>query len=109
MEHGDKGRVELNFVIRNTELLTGKRLQPYSDRANRPRIDAWQTIVNARLGLHDPNALRLVSKTWIYVILSLLLIFAVSWSSLWYTGRLISQNMAEIQAQNVTLSKLEQE
>lgn len=56
VEHGDKGRVELNFLIPNTELLTGKRLQPYFDRADRPRIDAWQTIVNARLGLHDPNA-----------------------------------------------------
>ena len=56
VEHGDKGRVELNFVIPNTELLTGKRLQPYFDRADRPRIDAWQTIVNDRLGLHDPNA-----------------------------------------------------
>ncbi len=56
VEHGDKGRVELNFVIPNTELLTGKRLQPYFDRADRPRVDAWQTIVNARLGLHDPNA-----------------------------------------------------
>lgn len=56
VEHRDKGRLELNFVIPNTELLTGKRLQPYYDRADRPRIDAWQTIVNARLGLHDPNA-----------------------------------------------------
>ncbi|MBE8345730.1 relaxase/mobilization nuclease domain-containing protein, partial [Leptospira interrogans serovar Pomona] len=46
----------LNFVIPNTELLTGKRLQPYYDRADRPRIDAWQTLVNDRLGLHDPNA-----------------------------------------------------
>lgn len=56
VEHRDKWRLELNFVIPNTELLTGKRLQPYFDRADRPRIDAWQTIVNARLGLHDPNA-----------------------------------------------------
>lgn len=56
VEHRDKGRLELNFLIPNTELLTGKRLQPYYDRADRPRIDAWQTIVNARLGLHDPNA-----------------------------------------------------
>ncbi|WP_431624011.1 plasmid mobilization relaxase MbeA [Enterobacter asburiae] len=56
VEHGDKGRVELNFLIPNTELLTGKRLQPYYDRADRPRIDAWQTVVNGRLGLHDPNA-----------------------------------------------------
>lgn len=56
VEHQDKGRLELNFVIPNTELLTGKRLQPYFDRADRPRIDAWQTLVNDRLGLHDPNA-----------------------------------------------------
>lgn len=55
VEHSDKGRVELNFLIPNTELLTGKRLQPYYDRADRPRIDAWQTVVNGRLGLHDPN------------------------------------------------------
>jgi len=56
VEHADKGRLELNFLIPNTELLTGKRLQPYYDRADRPRIDAWQTLVNGRLGLHDPNA-----------------------------------------------------
>lgn len=56
VEHQDKGRLELNFLVPNTELLTGKRLQPYYDRADRPRIDAWQTIVNGRLGLHDPNA-----------------------------------------------------
>ncbi len=56
VEHLDKGRLELNFLIPNTELLTGRRLQPYYDRADRPRIDAWQTIVNGRLGLHDPNA-----------------------------------------------------
>ncbi|WWH83500.1 relaxase/mobilization nuclease domain-containing protein (plasmid) [Erwinia aphidicola] len=56
VEHQDKGRLELNFLIPNMELLTGRRLQPYYDRADRPRIDAWQTIVNGRLGLHDPNA-----------------------------------------------------
>ncbi|MBT0598786.1 relaxase/mobilization nuclease domain-containing protein, partial [Klebsiella quasipneumoniae] len=56
VEHEDKGRLELNFLIPNTELLTGRRLQPYYDRADRLRIDAWQTIVNGSLGLHDPNA-----------------------------------------------------
>jgi hypothetical protein len=55
VEHSDKGRVELNFLIPNTELLTGKRLQPYYDRADRPRIDAWQTVVNGRMGFSDPN------------------------------------------------------
>ena len=56
MEHQDKGRLELNFVIPNMELQSGKRLQPYYDRADRPRIDAWQTLVNHHYGLHDPNA-----------------------------------------------------
>ena len=55
VEHWDKGRLELNFLVPNTELRSGKRLQPYFDRADRPRIDAWQTLVNGRLGLHDPN------------------------------------------------------
>ncbi|EPR9862535.1 plasmid mobilization relaxase MbeA [Shigella dysenteriae] len=56
VEHQDKGRLELNFVIPNMELQTGKRLQPYYDRADRSRIDAWQTLVNHHYGLHDPNA-----------------------------------------------------
>ena len=56
VEHQDKGRLELNFVIPNMELQTGKRLQPYYNRADRPRIDAWQTLVNHHYGLHDPNA-----------------------------------------------------
>jgi hypothetical protein len=51
-----QGASGAEFLIPNTELLTGKRLQPYYDRADRPRIDAWQTVVNGRLGLHDPNA-----------------------------------------------------
>lgn len=55
VEHRDKGRLELNFLIPNVELRTGKRLQPYYDRADRPRVEAWQTIANGRLGLHDPN------------------------------------------------------
>ncbi|EAA5812978.1 hypothetical protein AC401_25300 [Salmonella enterica subsp. enterica] len=55
VEHRDKGRLELNFVIPNIELQSGKRLQPYYDRADRPRVDAWQTIVNDRYQLHDPN------------------------------------------------------
>ena len=55
VEHQDKGRLELNFVIPNMELHSGKRLQPYYDRADRPRVNAWQTLTNDRLGLSDPN------------------------------------------------------
>lgn len=55
VEHRDKGRLELNFVVPNIELQSGKRLQPYFDRVDRPRINAWQTIQNEKLQLHDPN------------------------------------------------------
>lgn len=55
VEHQDKGRLELNFVFPNIELQSGKRLQPYFDRADRPRVNAWQTLTNDRLGLRDPN------------------------------------------------------
>ena len=55
VEHQDKGRLELNFVVPNVELTSGKRLQPYYDKADRPRINAWQTLANSTLDLHDPN------------------------------------------------------
>ena len=55
VEHKDKGRLELNFVVPNIELQSGKRLQPYYDKADRPRINAWKVGMNASLGLHDPD------------------------------------------------------
>ena len=55
IEHRDKGRLELNFLVANTEFLSGKRLQPYYDRADRTRIDAWKSWKNAELDLHDPD------------------------------------------------------
>ena len=55
VQHQDKGRLELNFVVANTELTSGKRLQPYYDRADRGRIDAWKSWINASLDLHDPD------------------------------------------------------
>ncbi|EBE4492096.1 mobilization relaxase [Salmonella enterica] len=55
VEHTDKGRVELNVVIPNVELQSGKRLQPYYDPADRPRVDAWKTAINAEHGLADPD------------------------------------------------------
>ncbi|MDC9983429.1 nuclease, partial [Shigella flexneri] len=56
VEHQAKGRLELTYVSPNMELQTGKRPQPYYGRADRPRIDAWQTLVNPHYGLHDPTA-----------------------------------------------------
>lgn len=55
VEHRDKGRLELNFLIPNVELTTGKRLQPYYHSVDKHRIDAWQTMTNAEHRFHDPN------------------------------------------------------
>ena len=56
VEHRDKDRLELNFVVPNVELLSGKRLQPYFHGADGHRINAWRTAINGELGLHDPDA-----------------------------------------------------
>jgi len=55
VEHTDKGRLELNFVIANTELTTGKRLQPYYDKADRPLVENWKQVTNHRYNLTDPH------------------------------------------------------
>lgn len=55
VQHLDKGRLELNFVIPNIELLSGKRLQPYFHAADHKRVDAWRTIQNITYGFSDPD------------------------------------------------------
>ena len=55
VEHLDKGRLELNFVIPTIELQTAKRLQPYYDPIDRQRVDDWKNLTNHKFGLTDPN------------------------------------------------------
>lgn len=55
VQHLDKGRLELNFVVPNVELLSGKRLQPYYDRADRVRVNAYKVACNAQYSLSDPD------------------------------------------------------
>ncbi len=55
IEHTDKERLELNFVIANVELTTGKRLQPYFDRVDRPLVENWKQVTNHEYGLTDPH------------------------------------------------------
>ena len=55
VQHTDKGRLELNFVIPNVELTTGKRLQPYYDRADRPLAENFKQVINHEYNLSDPN------------------------------------------------------
>lgn len=55
VEHRDKGRLELNFLIPNVELSSGKRLQPYYDRADRPRVNDLKNLINYEYHLADPD------------------------------------------------------
>lgn len=55
IEHTDKERLELNFVIANVELTTGKRLQPYFDRVDRPLVENWKQVTNHEYKLTDPH------------------------------------------------------
>ena len=62
IEHKDKlneetgeRRLELNFLIPNTEILTGNRLQPFYHEADLPRVDLFKKIINFEYQLHDPD------------------------------------------------------
>lgn len=55
IEHRDKDRLELNFLIPNVELRTGKRLQPYYDKVDRKRVNSWQQITNDSYNFTDPH------------------------------------------------------
>lgn len=55
IEHTDKDRLELNFVIANQELITGKRLQPYFDKVDRPLVENWKQVTNHEYHLTDPH------------------------------------------------------
>lgn len=55
IQHTDKGRLELNFFIPNVEMTSGKRLQPYYDRADRPLAENFKQVINHDYNLTDPN------------------------------------------------------
>ena len=54
VEHSDKNNTELNFVIPNVELNSGKRLQPYYDKVDRQRINQFRDITNIKYDLSNP-------------------------------------------------------
>lgn len=56
IEHTDKNdRLELNFVVANVELTTGKRLQPYYHKVDKNRIDNCKQLINHDYKLSDPD------------------------------------------------------
>ncbi|WP_415406918.1 hypothetical protein ACLHDG_14320 [Sulfurovum sp. CS9] len=55
VEHSDKGRIELNFVVPRIELKSGNDLDLYSHRRDLPLFDMWKNGINAKYNLADPN------------------------------------------------------
>jgi hypothetical protein len=55
VEHTDKNRLELNFVIPKQELISNKALNPYYHKADLPRIEKWQDLNNLDYGFSNPK------------------------------------------------------
>ena len=55
VEHTDKGRLELNFVIPKIELETQKSLNPYYHKADLPRVEKWQDLQNLKYNYSSPK------------------------------------------------------
>lgn len=55
VEHTDKGRLELNFVIPKVELTTGRGLNPYWKGMDFNRVDCWKNVQNEKYGFTNPS------------------------------------------------------
>lgn len=55
VQHTDKGRLELNFVIANVELLRGTAMTPYNHKTDKPLVNTWKDLTNLAYGLDNPN------------------------------------------------------
>lgn len=55
VEHRDKGRIELNFVVPRIELKSGNDLDLYAHRRDLPLMDMWKNGINQKYNLADPN------------------------------------------------------
>ena len=55
VEHKDKGRLELNFVIPKIELESQKSLNPYFHKADLKRVEIWQDLTNLENSFTNPK------------------------------------------------------
>ena len=55
VEHKDKGRLELNFVIPKIELESQKSLNPYYHKADLKRVELWQDLTNLENSFTNPK------------------------------------------------------
>ncbi|GAA8516698.1 hypothetical protein oki101_15610 [Helicobacter pylori] len=58
VEHLDKGRLELNFVIPRIDLITQKAFTPYYHSADITRIDLWKDCINLKHNFTNPKDLK---------------------------------------------------
>ncbi len=58
VEHKDKGRLELNFVIPKIDLGRQKAFNPYYHKVDLKRIDTWQNVVNLKYTFTNPKDLK---------------------------------------------------
>ena len=55
VEHIDKGRLELNFVIPKIDLESQKSLNPYYHKADLKRVEIWQDLTNLENSFTNPK------------------------------------------------------
>lgn len=55
VEHTDKNRLELNFVIPKIELTRKIALNPFYHKQDLSRVDTWQNLTNLTYGFTDPK------------------------------------------------------
>lgn len=55
IEHRDKGRLELNFIIPKVDLNSGKAMNPYFDNVDRDLVNTWKNVTNYKYGLTNPD------------------------------------------------------
>ena len=55
VEHTDKGRLELNFVIPKIDLQSGRAFNPYFHKIDYSRKDLWTDYVNLKYSFTDPK------------------------------------------------------
>ncbi|GAA8106907.1 hypothetical protein HpBT101_14600 [Helicobacter pylori] len=58
VEHTDKGRLELNFVIPRIDLIIQKAFNPYYHKVDLKRIDTWKDCINLKHNFTNPKDLE---------------------------------------------------
>ncbi|MFP6107330.1 relaxase/mobilization nuclease domain-containing protein [Helicobacter pylori] len=58
VEHTDKGRLELNFVIPKIDLEKQKAFNPYYHKVDLKRIDTWKDCINLKRNFTNPKDLE---------------------------------------------------